>query len=552
MPRRNKYTKRKKKQKKKYTKKGGSERDEPILNIGDSNIFDTEELGPDSAPLTSDEDGWNTDDSDEVWNKRTKEWEEEEDTLPTGWELTRTPSGREYYKDHNTQTTQWERPYLKANAPDPSLVYQEDFDQFYPDMPDDIKKVRLKPRIGSLINPKCTDNYDTSVKMIVGHGSIIPEKGFIIPEGVRIISLSQTNVCIVAPPDINDVEPLLKYYIDGYTIFQDDDNKKEQELTLDRVIDRYQKMGSRIYKSVNDFNFQYGLHLPGDLYPETKIQLRGRGCDSDDPGGGFNCSVICFQKGTKDYKKIFHYKPGTEDLTGVDGEGKYELIKLSDMIEKMGKGTYILFTCRYFEGDEEQYAITKTMSAKNRGPGYIIPPTKPLVESPILPGKKLYNLSTVQPAAPDLSKLKRLIIKEDKGNLNLYEQSPIEWLILEVWLNSNGFNFDGSIDIIFNNNFKIMKNIFDSIDDNNDDIISLSDIIRNELIGKNDDKLRNDYFDSISLTKVILFKMPEVLLKLCSDFDTFKIKRINFYKMITKAVKYSLGKGRKIHKKGEK
>ena len=260
MPRRNKYTKRKKKQKRKYNKKGGAENDEPILNIGDRNIFDD----------------WDTDDSDELWEQRREELLEEDESLPPGWELKRTASGRKYYSDHNTQTTQWENPNLKATAPDPSLVHEEEFDQFYPDMPEDIKKVRLKPKVGSLIDPKCTDNYDTSVKMIVGHGSVMPEKAFVIPEGVRIISLSQTNVCIVAPPDINDVEPLLKYYIDGYTIFQDDDNKKEQELSLDRVIDRYRRYGTRVFKSINDFNFQYGLHLPGDLYPETKIQLRGK------------------------------------------------------------------------------------------------------------------------------------------------------------------------------------------------------------------------------------------------------------------------------------
>ena len=601
MPRRNKYTKRKKKQKRKYNKKGGAESDEPVLNIGDRNIFDDiEDLGPVYGPdidsLTGDDDGWNTDDSAEVWNKRKKEWEEEEETLPSGWELTRTPSGRdsltgdddgwntddsaevwnkrkkewgeeetlpsgweltrspsgrEYYTDHNTQTTQLERPNLKATAPDPSLVYQEEFDQFYPDMPEDIKKIRLKPRIGSLIDPKCTDNFDTSVKMIVGHGSVMAEKGFIIPEGVRIISLSQTNVCIVAPPDINDVEPLLKYYIDGYTIFQDDDNKKEQELTLDRVIDRYQKMGSRVYNSVNDFNFQYGLHLPGESYPETKIQLRGGGCDSDDPGGGFNCSVICFQKGTKDYNKIFHYKPGTEDLTGVDGEGKYELIKLSDMIEKMGKGTYILFTCRHFEGDEEQYAITKTMSAKNRGPGYIIPPTKPLVESSILPGKKLYSLSTVQPPDPDLRRLKRFIIKEDKNEpiIESFKQSGIEWLVLEVWLHSNGFNFDKTGERYFSNNYHLLKTIFDEMDFNKDDFIDLDDIIRVEIVEKDSDEKRNNYFKNISLGKRILFKLPAVLIKLCGDkkSNNFQMERFPFYESIIKAVKYSMGENRLIH-----
>lgn len=552
MPRKTKYTKRKKKgkTKQKISQKGGARGDD-----GD--------------------DGWNTDDSDEVWNERRKKEEllkedEKEKTseldrsssefvnLPEGWELKRTPSGRKYYSDNNTQTTQWEMPLedssLKASAP--ASLYQEEFDTFYPDMPEDIKKVRLKPQSGSLIDPKCTDNYDTSIKMIVGHGSLMADKFFQLPEGVKIITLSPTDVCIKAPPDISDVEPLLKYYIDGFTIFQEDDNKKQLEFTMDRVIDRYRRMGSRIYKSANMFNFQYGLHLPGDIFNETKIQLRGKGCDSEDIGGGFNCSVICFQKGTKDYKKIYHYKPGEEDLTGIDGQGKYELIKLSDMIEKMGKGTYILFTCRYFEGDEDQYALSKTFSAKNRGPGYLVSPDKPREEASILPGKKLYGLETVQPPESDLRRLKRLIIKEDKDvfkeDKNIYEQSYIEWLILEVWLNSNGFNFDGDIDSIFGDNFNLLKSIFNRMDENKDDIITLDDLIRVEIIGKDNEQLRNEYFNSISLTKVILFKIPEVLLRLCGNLETFQIEKNDFYQMITKAVKYSLGKNRNIHRKGEK
>lgn len=556
MPLKNNYTKRKKKQKRKYNKKGGAERDEQVLNIGESNIFgDADDLDnvyerdiPSSSPRP-DFDEWDTDDSEEELEKRRDEYE----NLPEGWELKRTPSGRKYYSDNITQKTQWERPIeemsLKATAP--LLSFQEEFDQFYPDMPEDIKKIRLKPQSGSLIDRKCTDNYDTSVKMIVGHGSLIPDKAFIIPEGVRIISLSPTNVCIVAPPDINDVEPLLKYYIDGYTIFQDDDNRKERDFQSEEVIDRYRRMGTRIYKSVNNFNFQYGLHLPGDLYPETIIQLRGQGCDRDDLGGGFNCSVICFQKGSKDYKKIYHYKPNKEDLTGIDGQGKYELIKLSDMIEKMGKGTYILFTCRYFEGDEDQYAITKTMSAKNRGPGYIIPPTKPMLESTQIPGKKLYDLSTVQPPGPNLSRLRRVIIKEDKNKVKIesFKQTPIDWLVLEVWLHSNGYNFDKTGELYFGNNFELLKSIFSEMDENKDDIIDLDDIVRVEIVKKDSDEKRNNYFERISLRKNILYKLPAVLLKLCGDIksENFEIERFPFYERITKAVKYSVKKGRILH-----
>ena len=31
---------------------------------------------------------------------------------------------------------------------------------------------------------------------------------------------------------------------------------------------------------------------------------------------------------------------------------------------------------------------------------YVIPPNKPMVESSLMPGKKLYDLSTVQPPGP--------------------------------------------------------------------------------------------------------------------------------------------------------
>jgi hypothetical protein len=58
-------------EKRKYNKKGGAESDESVLNIGDRNIFDDiEDLGPVYGPdidsLTGDDDGWNTDDSDEL------------------------------------------------------------------------------------------------------------------------------------------------------------------------------------------------------------------------------------------------------------------------------------------------------------------------------------------------------------------------------------------------------------------------------------------------------------------------------------------------------
>ena len=86
------------------------------------------------------------------------------------------------------------------------------------------------------------------------------------------------------------------------------------------------------------------------------------------------------------------------------------------------------------------------------------------------------------------------------------------------------------------------------MDENKDDIIDLDDIIRVEIVQKNSDKKRNDYFESISTGKRILYKVPRILLELCGDIKTgsFKIERFPFYEGITKAVKYSISKNRRI------
>ena len=80
---------------------------------------------------------------------------------------------------------------------------------------------------------------------------------------------------------------------------------------------------------------------------------------------------------------------------------------------------------------------------------YVIPPNKPMVETSLMPGKKIYGLSTVQPSGPDLSKLRRVTIKEDKNEpiIESFKQSPIDWIVLEIWLHSNGFNFDKTGDL---------------------------------------------------------------------------------------------------------
>ena len=56
------------------------------------------------------------------------------------------------------------------------------------------------------------------------------------------------------------------------------------------------------------------------------------------------------------------------------------------------------------------------------------------------------------------------------------------------------FNFDKTGDRYFGNNFNLSKH-FDRMDRNEDDFIDLDDIIRVEIVEKDSDEKRNNYFE---------------------------------------------------------
>lgn len=457
------------------------------------------------------------------------------DRLPNGWEIQTTPEGKPYYIDHNTQTTHWEPPSNMSYVN--SYLNQEDI--YF--IPDEIKRIRGRPALGSMSEGKCRGDAEKSVKVIAAHGSLMPNRFFKIPSGVKIITLSSTNVCINAPPDISDVEPIMKYYIDGNTIFQRDDSIKELEPEMNVVIDSYKRMGERNFNSINMYNFQYGLHLPGELFNETKIQLRGDGCDRSDPRG-FNCAIICLQKGTKNYNDYYHFKVKDEELPGVAGTGENTMEKLSNIIEKMGKGTYVLFTCRYFEGNDEEATLTKLFSDE-RKPGFDISPERPLIESSIVPGQKLHTLETVQPDLMNNDELQRLLIYRDEEDRKAYshEQTALDWFVLEVWLNSNNYDFN---DVNSLSNKRLLLSIFKRM--NTDGYISIANIIKVEIIEKENDPIRKRYFDSLKhLNNVLFFNLPEVLMKLCGE--NYEIRFLDWMEKIPKAIQYSLSKNRRLH-----
>ena len=67
-----------------------------------------------------------------------------------------------------------------------------------------------------------------------------------------------------------------------------------------------------------------------------------------------------------------------------------------------------------------------------------------------------------------------------------------------------------------------------------DDFIDLDDIIRVEIVEKDSDEKRNNYFDRISFGKQILSKLPAVLIKLCGDkkSNNFQIEDFHFMKVL--------------------
>ena len=67
---------------------------------------------------------------------------------------------------------------------------------------------------------RCPTN---NVKIVNGHGQIVPNEIFRIPDDCKIITLSQTNVCVPSKTGAEGIDiiyiPFMKLYMDGGSIF---------------------------------------------------------------------------------------------------------------------------------------------------------------------------------------------------------------------------------------------------------------------------------------------------------------------------------------------
>jgi hypothetical protein len=196
--------------------------------------------------------------------------------------------------------------------------------------------------------PVTTAIKNKQVKVISAHGSIKKDTWLLIPEGVKIITFGAMGCSVRGETDKSHLESILELYLSGGSLFKEDDEReKEKTVEMDEILAGFSDRGKYIDKDeYNDaFNYEYKLHKENTIFPETTITFDGDGCSERYPD--INCAIITFNKLTcraltdveRVKEEIIHFIPDSVKTT----------IKLSDLIKKLGKGLYILFTCRVFD-----------------------------------------------------------------------------------------------------------------------------------------------------------------------------------------------------------
>lgn len=187
-----------------------------------------------------------------------------------------------------------------------------------------------------------------STYIIKGHG-VSEGMPFKIYDGVRVIFLvNYGDTCPISDKlDImlNDI-----YEIEGKTIFKDRDTQpilsEEGEDLSNMSLYKYRSKTPIFIKP----KIKIGTHV-GTLINDVLINFKFTPCDSSqEENERTDCGIDCYQYNEKTKqnkrlgKKTIPVKLYTKDE-------KLDYIKLSEIIERQGKGTYILRTCRAETGN---------------------------------------------------------------------------------------------------------------------------------------------------------------------------------------------------------
>ena len=323
-------------------------------------------------------------------------------------------------------------------------------------MPDGSNKRRMRD-VADNESVRCPKE---NVKIVHGHGRIIPGEIFRIPSGAKVITLSQTNVCIPQMNSVDDLQdvfvPFMKLYMDGGSIFENDDSVKKINSNFETLIDKYKNLGPEFtddeMDTHNHLNFQYALHLPGDIISDMLIQTEGRDCGNS-LYGYEGCNILCFEKGEYGLKKENNtYLNYIKFVAGGDGTFPYEhdpdpdkkMTKMSNVLEEMGDGTYIIYACRY--SGEPSYELSRSLSNTVRLPGYDRIP-----EGPIRPDG-MFTLSTRnQPQDIDEKKIYRYHIDFLEDYVDLKQENENLKTIVE--------SLKSEIDIHIDNQSQLLKSL---------------------------------------------------------------------------------------------
>ena len=206
--------------------------------------------------------------------------------------------------------------------------------------------------------PVRSDIKNKQVKIISAHGAIKKDSWLLIPEGVKIITFGAMGCPVRGETDKSHLEGILELYLSGGSLFKDDDEKeKEKTVEMDEILRDLSDRGK--YIGLDDFedtfNYEYKLHKENTIFPETTIYFDGEGCSENYPD--INCGIITFNKLT--CRALTDVERVKEELIHFIPENVKTTIKLSELIQQLGKGIYILFTCRVFDMVETVESIFK-------------------------------------------------------------------------------------------------------------------------------------------------------------------------------------------------
>lgn len=192
-----------------------------------------------------------------------------------------------------------------------------------------------------------TDYYQT--KFIKGHGTVIAGETFLLPEGCNVITLTDVDVNVAA---LEIYDAIIKFFLSkNIELFKN--NNSSYNKTLD--CEQMEKLLNMVGVSCNIANpttFNIRNHVGPIQMNEMGFEFTEEPCDIN------KCSIDLYNPL---YAPLVPYKENVRlrwnvKSTVVEKQTILNSYYLSELIEKEGKGTYIIRSCRKIANISRIYA----------------------------------------------------------------------------------------------------------------------------------------------------------------------------------------------------